>query len=318
VANLATALAPTFGIALATRALAGLGAAMFSPTATGAAAAIVAPERRGFALSVVIAGMTVSTAIGAPLGSLIGGLGTWHWTMLFVAVLAAASGLGVSALLSNISMLPAVTLAKRLAPLADARIGLTLATTFLFFSAAFTIYTYFAVVFDRAIGGNPVLLSGLLVLWGVAGTASNLMAGRLIDTIGNRKVLVAMLALVLGDFILLPWTSGGLWTAIPAILLWGACGWGILVPQQHRVVGIAPAIAPIVLGLNNSATFLGTTAAGIIGAAGIDMVGGHALGWIAAVLVATALVTAELAARKIAAVDHSRAMSESVAEASEA
>lgn len=310
IANLATALAPTFGIALATRALAGLGAAMFSPTATGAAVAIVAPERRGFALSVVVAGMTVSTALGAPLGSLIGGLGNWHWTMVFVALLAAASGLGVSALLSHIPMPPAVTLAKRLAPLADARIGLTLATTFLFFSAAFTIYTYFAVVFDRAIGGDPVLLSGLLVLWGAAGTVSNLMAGRLIDAIGNRKVLVAMLAFVFGDFMLLPWTGGNLWTAIPAILLWGACGWGILVPQQHRIVSIAPAVAPIVLGLNNSATFLGTTAAGIIGAVGIDVVGGHALGWIAAIFVAAALIAAELAARRIAAVDHNRVSGE--------
>ena len=170
IANLATAVAPTFGVALATRALAGLGAAMFSPTATGSAAMIVPPERRGLALSVVIAGMTVSTALGAPMGTLIGGLGGWHWTMVFVAALAAVSGLGVLALLAHIPMSPAVPLSKRLAPLADARIGLTLSTTFLFFSGAFTIYTYFAVVFDRAIEGNPKLFSGLLVVWGAAGT----------------------------------------------------------------------------------------------------------------------------------------------------
>jgi predicted MFS family arabinose efflux permease len=301
VANLGTAMAPTFAIALATRALAGLGAAMFSPTATGAAASIVPPERRGYALSVVVAGMTVSTALGAPIGSLIGSLGDWHWTMVFVAALAAASGVGVLVFLSHIPMLPAVTLRKRLAPLADTRIVLTLATTFLFFSAAFTIYTYFAVVFDRAIGGTPALLSGLLVLWGAAGTVSNLFAGPLIDRIGNRKVLVTMLVFVLADFLLLPWSAANLWTAIPAVLLWGACGWGILVPQQHRIVSIAPPIAPIVLGLNNSATFFGTTAAGIIGAAGIDLVGSHALGYVAAALVAAALAVSEFAARKIAA-----------------
>jgi predicted MFS family arabinose efflux permease len=312
-ANLGTAVAPTFGMALATRALAGLGAAMFSPTATGAAASIVPPERRGFALSVVIAGMTVSTALGSPIGALIGGLGDWHWTMVFVAALAAASGLGVLAFLSHVPMLPAVSLRQRLAPLADARIGLTLATTFLFFSAAFTIYTYFAVVFDRASGGDPTLLSGLLVLWGVAGTASNLLAGRLIDNIGSRKVLLTMLAFVLADFILLPWTSASLWSAIPAVLLWGACGWGILVPQQHRIVSIAPPIAPIVLGLNNSATFLGATAAGVIGAAGIDRLGGHQLGYAAAILVAAALIVSEFAARSIAASDRPSDMPPAVA-----
>ncbi len=44
---------------------------------------------------------------------------------------------------------------RRLAPLADPRIGLALTTTFLFVSAAFTIYTYFSVVFGRAFGCNP-------------------------------------------------------------------------------------------------------------------------------------------------------------------
>jgi predicted MFS family arabinose efflux permease len=115
-ANLGTAIAPTFEIALVTRALAGLGAAMFFPTATGSAASIVPPEKRGFALSVVATGMTVSTALGAPIGTLIGGLGDWHWTMVFVAVLAVISGIGVATFLSHIPMPPAISLGKRLAP----------------------------------------------------------------------------------------------------------------------------------------------------------------------------------------------------------
>jgi predicted MFS family arabinose efflux permease len=300
-ANLATAIAPTFEIAVATRVLAGLGAAMFFPTTMGSAASIVPPERRGFALSVVATGLTVSTALGAPIGTVIGGLGNWHWTMVFVAALAAVSGIGVFAFLSDIPMPPPMTLRNRLATLADPRIGLTLATTFLFFGAGFTIYTYFAVVFDRATGGNPTTLAGLLVVWGIAGTVSNLLAGRLVDTIGDRKVLVTMLGFVLADFVLLPWTSAGLWTAVPAVLLWGACSWGSSVPQQHRIVGIAPQIAPIVLGLNNSAVFLGTTVAGIVGAAGIEMFGGKRLGFVSAALVAAALIVSEFAGRRIAA-----------------
>nr|WP_261361905.1 MFS transporter [Frigoriglobus tundricola] len=47
VANVGTAAAPTFGIALATRALAGLGAAMFAPTATGVATLLVPPNGGG-------------------------------------------------------------------------------------------------------------------------------------------------------------------------------------------------------------------------------------------------------------------------------
>ena len=165
IANLGTAVAPTFGLALATRAFAGLGAAMFSPTAIGSATVMVPPERRGFALSVVMAGMSISTALGSPLGTVIGGLGDWRYTMVFVAVLALISFLGVLAFLSEVPMLPAISLSKRLAPVADARVALTLCTTTLFFTGVFTIYTYFAVVFGGAIGSNATLFAGLLEIW---------------------------------------------------------------------------------------------------------------------------------------------------------
>jgi predicted MFS family arabinose efflux permease len=110
-----------------------------------------------------------------------------------------------------------------------------------------------------------------------------------------------MLVFALANFVLMPWTGATLGTAIPAILLWGACGWGMLVPQQHRLVSIAPPIAPILLGLNSCAMYLGATAAGIVGAAGITLLGGHNLGYVAAVFVAAALLVSELAARKIVA-----------------
>jgi len=313
VANLGTAFAPNFGFALATRALAGFGAAVYSPTATGSAPMIVAPERRGFAIAVVLTGLTISTALGSPAGTIIAGLGNWHWTMMFVAALAALAGLGVMAFLSHIPMLPPVSLAKRLKPLTDARVSLTLLSSLLFFSGVFIVYTYFAVVFDRAINGNSMLLGAMLVMWGLAGVVSNLLAGRLSDRIGSRTVLVTMLAVVTVNFIFLKWTSASLWTAIPAVVVWGTFGWGVLVPQQHRLVTIAPAAAPILLGLNNSATFFGATAGGLLGAAGIPMFGGHALGYAGAVLVAASLIVSEFAARKILAANRQSASGESPA-----
>jgi MFS transporter, DHA1 family, inner membrane transport protein len=299
IANLATALAPSFAFALATRVLAGIGAALFSPTATGSAAALVAPERRGAALSVVIAGLTASTAVGAPLGSMIGVLGDWRWTMAFVATLAALSALGLSALLEAIPMPPPITLAQRLAPVSDVRVGLTLAATLLFMSGVFTVYTYFAVVFDRAIGSDATWLAALMVAWGAAGTFSNLAAGRWIDKVGPRRVLVAMMFIVCANFLALPWTSGSLLTAFPAVFVWGACGWGVTVPQQHRLVSIAPSIAPLLLGLNSTAIYLGVTLAGVVGAAGLGTIGAHLLGPVAAMLVAAALVVSELASRRM-------------------
>ena len=299
VANLVTAGAPSFTIVLASRVLAGIGAAMFAPTATGAAATLVSPERRGQALSIVIAGLTVSTALGTPIGALIGGVGDWRWTMVFVSALAVASGAGVSSLLAHVPLPPKITLAQRIAPVADPRIALTLLCTWLYQSGHFIIYTYFTVVFDRAIGHNALLTGMLLVVWGISGTVSNLVVGRLADSIGDRKLIFGMLlilTLVVGS---VSWTGSGLWTTVPALILYGTFSWGVLAPQQRRLVTIAPQTAPVVLGLNTSCTYLGVTTAGVIGALGIPAVGAHHLGYIGASLVAVALGFAELASWRI-------------------
>jgi predicted MFS family arabinose efflux permease len=234
IANLATAAAPTYGIAMATRVLAGVSAAMFAPTATGAAAMLVPPERRGFALSVVAAGLAGSTALGTPIGAIIGNFADWRWTMAFVAAIAAAAAIGVATMLPEISLPPKISLKQRLAPLADPRIGLTLLTTLLTMAGIFTVYTYFTVVFDRAIGGNGLVLGALLVLWGAAGTFMNLLSGRLIDAIGSRKVLFLLLAVQSLNTALLPWTSAGTWTAAVAVAVWGACGTASL-PWRRRL-----------------------------------------------------------------------------------
>jgi predicted MFS family arabinose efflux permease len=298
-ANLGTVAAPTFGFALLTRIIAGIGAATFSPTETGAAAMLVRPEKRGGALSVVVAGLTVSTALGTPIGALIGGFGDWRWTMGFVAALGAISVLGITVFLSDVPLPPRVTLAKRLKPLLDSRLVLTLASNLVALSGIFTVYTYFAVVFDRAIGGNAAVLGSLLVLWGAGGTVSNLFGGRLIDVVGSRKVIVTMLLLLAIFSAVLPWIGSRLWIVAPVVCLWGACSWGQLVPQQYRLVALAPSIAPILMGLNSACSYFGMSLGGVIGALGIRIVGAHYLGLIGAVLAIIALIFAELANLRI-------------------
>jgi predicted MFS family arabinose efflux permease len=285
VANLVTAGAPNFAVAIASRVLAGVGAAMFAPTATGAAATLVSPERRGQALSIVIAGLTVATALGTPIGAVIGGLGDWRWTMAFVSILAGASAVGVWRLLAHVPLPPKITLAQRIKPVADPRISLTLLCTWLYQSGHFIIYTYFTVVFDRAIGHSALLTGVLLVIWGTSGTASNLIVGRLADSIGDRKLIFNMLVVLMLVVATVSWTGASLWTTVPALIVYGAFSWGLLAPQQRRLVAIAPQTAPVVLGLNTSCTYLGVTTAGVIGALGLPVFGAHHLGYLGAVLV---------------------------------
>ena len=297
--NLITAIAPSIEWVLASRLIAGLGAAMFSPTATATGASLVPPEKRANALAIVIAGLTSATSLGSPIGTFIGGLGDWRYTMWFVTAVGLVAFGAVYAMLPQIAALPAVTLRQRLAPLKDSRVVLTLLTTLAAYSGFFAVYTYVGVTFDRATGGKSELLAALLLLWGLAATVGNLAAGKLTDRFGSRTIIFAAIALGAIDFALLPWSTAHLWSAILAIVVWGLCGWGLLVPQQHRLISLAPASAPLLLGLNSAALYIGVSAAGVVGAASIALLDRHQIGLVGAVMLAVAFIIAQQADKLI-------------------
>jgi len=293
--NLATALSPGLALVLASRAVAGLGAAMFTPAASASAAALVPPERRGRALAMVIAGLSAATALGAPTGTVIGTLGSWRLTMWFVAALGALAALGVAALLPRIPGPPPLGLRARLAPLGDARVAATLATTLLVFGGLFFVYSYINLVLDRATGGDGTVLAALLAVWGVAATIGNLVSGRLTDRFGNRPVINGAIVILAADFVLLPWAGATLHGAVIVLVVWGLCGWGLLAPQQHRLIAIAPAIAPIVLALSGAAVYAGAAAASAIGAIALRALDAHRLGLFSAAVILAGLIAAETA-----------------------
>lgn len=300
IGNVATALAPTLTLLFVSRLVAGFGAAMFSPIATSVGASLVPPERRGRALAVVITGLTSATALGSPIGTALSGLGDWRTAMWFVAALGMASALGIGTMLPQVPSPPPVSLRQRLTPLTDSRVMLTLCTTLMMYSGLFIVYTYIALSFDRVTHGNSNLLAALLFAWGIAATAGNLVAGRLTDRFGSRRIINSAVLVAFINFVLLPWSSAYLATAVTALVIWGLCGWGMLVPQQHRLLGISPAMAPVLLGLNSAAIYLGVSASGILGGFGIAYFDRYHLGPFGAVFIILALCSAELAHQRIA------------------
>ena len=293
--NFLTAVAPSIVWALASRLIAGLGAAMYSPTATATAASLVAPAKRAGALAVVIAGLSSATALGSPLGAFIGGQGDWRATMWFVTIVGIVAAVAVFAMLPRIAALPATTLRQRLAPLNDRRVALTLLTTLVAYAGLFAVYTYIGVSFDRVTDGRPQVLPALLLLWGIAATVGNLAAGKLTDRFGSRRIIDGSIALAAIALASMPWATAHLWSAALVVMVWGMCGWGLLVPQQHRLISLSPGAAPLLLGLNSASLYVGVAASGVIGAAGITLLDRHQLGLIGAALLVMALLLARLA-----------------------
>src|SRR5215469_318373 len=87
VANLLSAISPTFPILMLTRIIAACFAALYTPAATAVAAALASPERRGQALAIVLGGLTAATVLGVPIGTALGKYFGWRAPFLFVAAL---------------------------------------------------------------------------------------------------------------------------------------------------------------------------------------------------------------------------------------
>jgi MFS transporter, DHA1 family, inner membrane transport protein len=298
--NILTVAQPTFELALAGRAVAGLGAAIVVPTAGATAAALAPPERRGFALAVVLAGLSAAIALGAPIGTLVGAAGDWRLTIWFVAALGLLTASGILLALPAVAPSVPLRLRERLAPLADARVLATLVTSLLVAVGAFLIYTYLSVIFEGATGGDGAHLAALMSIWGIAATAGSLLGGGLADRFGSRLFINFAIAVLVLDFALMPWSGTRFDTATIALVAWGVCGWGFVVAQQHRLIGIAPALSAILLGLNSSAIQLAISASGAGGALALRWLPPHDLPLISMAFGVAGALSAELAYRLIA------------------
>src|SRR5690242_1297346 len=87
-ANLASALAPSFPLLLLTRILAGCFAATYTPLAFAIGIELAPPAKRGQALALVVSGLNVATVLGAPSGAWIGEHFGWRLSFALVAGLA--------------------------------------------------------------------------------------------------------------------------------------------------------------------------------------------------------------------------------------
>ncbi|KJK56556.1 MFS transporter [Saccharothrix sp. ST-888] len=265
--NVGTALAPDYGLVLAARVVAAAGAAMFTPNAGATAAAIAGSERRGRAIAIVTVGLTSSLALGAPLGTAIGNALGWKATMWFVTALAVVVAPVIALRLPGIRLAAAPSLRQRLSPLTDRRVAGVLTVTLLAFIGIYLPYTYISSVFSSATGGDGGRIALLLLVFGVAGTAGNLVAGRLADRHGPQRVVIAATFGLAVVFLLMLPSRNSFLAAVPVVALSGIGSWSVTAPQQHRIMALAPAGAEaLVVSLNAAVMYLAISLSSVVGA----------------------------------------------------
>ncbi|WNF27776.1 MFS transporter [Streptomyces sp. C11-1] len=257
IGNAMTALAPTLAVLLIARAVAGIGAGVYSPIAAATAAGLTTPERRGRALATVMGGLSIGTVIGVPAGMLLASHVGWRGTLWLITALGVVALIGIVRL-PKIEVSPPPPLGRRVRALAGGRIAGIVCVSLLGGIASLGLYTYLAeFLLDAAHTDRTVWA---MWAWGAGGIVGSLLIGPVVDrTRRPFAAVTCILVLIVASQLVLPAAAhaSAAWAVVP-LVIWGAAGWAVQVPQQHQLIAAQPRQATVAVSLNSSAVYLGS------------------------------------------------------------
>ncbi|MEU0101423.1 MFS transporter [Streptomyces sp. NPDC006267] len=293
--NLATALAPTLGVFLTSRVVAGAGAGVLTAVATTTAGALVAEHERGRAMAMVTFGLSTGTVVGVPLGMLIGEQVGWRGTMGLVVLIGILSMLALVLRSGTLPKIPASRRSGRGTVLGNPRVAFGIALSFVLGVASLGLYTYLLPMADES--GLGTWGFALVWAWGIGGVLGSGLIGRPLDRLGPRRLLPVLPAFLLASFLVVRLVdSPAAWLIATAV--WGASGWISVPVLQQALVRDRTEQAMPIIAFQMAAMYLGSAAGSALGSALLARgVTADALpGW-AALAAAGGVVLAVLVAR---------------------
>ena len=266
-ANLVAVVTTSYGLLMVVRTLTGAFQGLFIAGAFAVAGAVVPAARLGRAIAVVMSGITVSGALGVPLGTLLGQALGWRGSFTAAVAVAAA------ALVATLLFVPSVPStghgAASQARYAFApRVLAVLGLTALVFASIYAALTYIVPFLQTVTGISGGLISGFLLAYGAATAVGSSAGGRFADADAARTVTVATVGVAAS---LLALSFAGPVPVLVALVLMAAGGFamGMAPALQYRVVGLAGPGGAFAQSLPASAANVGIAAGSFAGGAAV-------------------------------------------------
>ncbi|GAA1144827.1 MFS transporter [Microbacterium natoriense] len=273
IGNLVVALAPTYAVAMTGRVVSALGGALLNAVISAYVVAKTPPERRGRALSLILGGWLTATALGVPLGLLLG-QSDWRIPLFLVVAVGSAALVGILLRVPRLR-LPPRSLRETLQPLREPRLLAALVVPVGIMCASYLCFTYATLIVGPRVGGGLVMVL-VMFCYGLLSLVGNVLTGRLTDRRPPVQVVTGILGLLIASALLgslgllLPGALG----TVAAIVWFFACAvgnGGSGVPLQARLSAMAPDSAALVFALNGSAMALGSALGSGLGGAALEI-----------------------------------------------
>ncbi|MET7683376.1 MFS transporter [Streptomyces sp. NPDC005423] len=289
VGNLASAVAPTYGLLFAARFLAGLPHGALFGVGAVVASRLVAPERAARAVSKMFLGLTVANIVGVPASTALGQHLGWR------AAYGAVSVIGLVALASLAVLVPHQPRGRQsgirheLRAMGNRQVAIGLATAVVGFGGFFAVYSYLVPMLTQVTGISDSSTTLVLALYGVGMTLGTLVAGPLTDR-ALRPTMYGGLALLGAALVTFYFTVHSTVPALLTITFIGAMGSFITTPVQMLLMAKAKDAPTMAAASNHSAFNLANAGGAWLGGLAISA----GWGWTSPDLVGAGLAVAGL------------------------
>ncbi|RNL86228.1 MFS transporter [Halostreptopolyspora alba] len=289
-ANLVSALTPSFAVLLAARVLVGVTIGGFWAIAGGLATRLVPERHVPRATALIFSGVAAASVFGVPLGTLIGDIAGWRVAFGALGALAALVLVALALLLPTLPAAEPVRPRQLARQLRHTTVLAGVVATFLLVTGHFAAYTFVSPVLQQLSGIPLGLISALLLGYGLAGILGNFVAGVASGRDVRRTVLTISLSLaaVLALFPVLGGTAAG---GITMLMLWGLAFGGVSVSLQTWMIKAAPQETEAASALWVSMFNLSIALGALVGGTVVDL--GSLSGglWLAGALVGLTVLT---------------------------
>ncbi|MEU8851849.1 MFS transporter [Streptomyces sp. NPDC048564] len=289
VGNIASALAPNFGLLFAARFLAGLPHGALFGVGAVVASRLVAPERAARAVSMMFLGLTVANIVGVPAGTALGQQFGWRSAYVAVAVIGLVALAALAAFVPHQPRGQQAGIRHEVRAMKNRQVAIGLATAVVGFGGFFAVYSYLVPMLTHLTGISDTSTTLVLALYGVGMTVGTLMAGPLTDR-ALRPTLYAGLALLAAGLVTFYFTVHSTVAALVTITFIGAMGALITTPVQMLLMAKAKNAPTMAAASNHSAFNLANAGGAWLGGLAISA----GWGWASPNLVGAALAVAGL------------------------
>jgi MFS transporter, DHA1 family, inner membrane transport protein len=250
-ANLLSALSPSYAWMLVFRFLSGLPHGAYFGIATLVAASLVPTEKRTQAVGRVLLGLTVATIVGVPLANWTGRVYGWRSTFVVVAALALLCAILIALFAPRDRTVAGASPLRELGALKRSQVWLTLATGAIGFGGIFAVYTYLGSTLIEVTHVSAAIAPLVFSVFGVGMTVGNLVVPRFADRalMPTAGMLLAGSAVVLAVY---PFAAANFWSVTADVFLIGVGG-ALATVLQTRLMDVAGEAQSLAAALNHSA-----------------------------------------------------------------